>query len=317
MHPLARAEGKVILIGEHAVVHGCPALAAGLPAGLVLRAIPQEDAASPHRVIIPAWGLDLELEAAATHPVAKACAEVISHCDGPMRGWRIEGETSLPARAGLGSSATLSIALARLVLGPQGDTQELIDASLAGERVFHGTPSGIDSAVAATGGVIRFCRGAAPQPLETPEPLPLLVIPTGIPRNTLDQVDKVHARLSRFPESTRAMFSTLHHLCDEAQTALLSGNWDDLGSLFDASHALLGALGVSTPDLDGLCHTARKLGARGAKLTGAGGGGSLIAIPPQDPEASLALLDALSQRGLAAFRVDIGGAPREGGIEAR
>lgn len=305
LHARARADGKVILVGEHAVVHGCPALAAGLPSGLELRATRLDDPRAPHRVIIPSWDLDLHLSADNEHPVAQACAAVISYCDGPMQGWKIIGETQLPSRAGLGSSATLSVALARLVMGPDAPTQEVIEASLCGERLFHGTPSGIDSAVAATGGVIRFCKGSDALPIALGAPLPLTIIPSGISRSTMDQVNKVHARLARFPDSTRAIISAIQALCDEAQVALTSARWEDLGATFDASHELLGALGVSTPELDEICHFARKHGARGAKLTGAGGGGSLIAIPPADRGQCEKMRAAFHERGLGAFRVDI------------
>ena len=164
LFPRAQACGKVILLGEHAVVYGYPALAAGLPDSLTLTAQALPDRAAPATVRIEDWGLDLVLAPDDDHPVVRACLEVLGICDGPLRGWAIEGRSRLPARAGLGSSAALCVALARLAMGPEAATDDVVEASLAGERVFHGQPSGIDSMVAARGGLIRFVRGEPAQP---------------------------------------------------------------------------------------------------------------------------------------------------------
>lgn len=301
LHPEAGACGKVILVGEHAVVHGVPALAAGLPDGLCLRASKAAQAQSWTRVQIPAWELDLELHPDSDHPVARACLAVLGHCDGPLTGWVIRGETALPSRAGLGSSATLAVALARLVLGPAAAPSDLETCAQAGEEVFHGTPSGIDTAVAARGGVIRFCKGDEPRALELAAPLPLAVIPSLIPRSTADQVAKVHARRAAFPAVMTHTLAAFGEVSAASADALAAGDWPRLGQLFDLCHGLLGAIDVSNAALDELCHEARKAGALGAKLTGAGGGGSILALS-ESPERVAA---HFRDRGLPAFAVHI------------
>ena len=209
LHESVEACGKVILLGEHSVVYGHPAVAAGLPQGLCLRAAPRERPELPITLVIPQWQLALELRADSDHPVVCACLEVLTHCEGPLTGWALHGTTCLPARAGLGSSAALTVALARLVLGQDAPLDEVVAASMAGERVFHGEPSGLDSRVAAQGGVLRFVRGATTEPIPLAGPLPLVLIPSGIPRSTAVQVARVRARLERNPAIIRPLLGAL------------------------------------------------------------------------------------------------------------
>lgn len=291
LHEFAEACGKVILLGEHSVVHGHPAVAAGLPQGLCLRAAPRARPDLPISLDIPQWQLNLELHARTEHPVAQACLEVLSYCDGPITGWSLTGTTSLPSRAGLGSSAALTVALARLVLGQSASIDDVVAASMAGERVFHGEPSGLDSRVAAQGGALRFVRGVGAEPIALGGPLPLILIPTGIPRSTAVQVAKVRARLERNPGIIRPVLAALGAAAEAGIDALARNDLDALGEIMNIAHALLAAVDVSSPALDALQVTALAAGARGAKLTGAGGGGCLLMLPPDDPTPLLAAFE--------------------------
>ena len=288
LHESAEACGKVILLGEHSVVYGHPAVAAGLPQGLILRASPRERPDLPISLTIPQWQLGLELRADSDHPVAIACLEVLTHCEGPLTGWALHGTTCLPARAGLGSSAALTVALARLVLGQDAPLDEVVAASMAGERVFHGEPSGLDSRVAAQGGVLRFVRGAGAEPVPLAGPLPLLLIPSNIPRSTAIQVAKVRARLERQRSVITPTLAALGAAAEASIHALATLDLTTLGELMTIAHHLLGAIDVSSPALDALQASALAAGALGAKLTGAGGGGCLLILPPADPSALLA-----------------------------
>lgn len=281
LHERAEACGKVILLGEHSVVYGHPALAAGLARGLELRAVPLDRRTDPIVLRVSAWDIDLRLDADTEHPVARACLEVLAHCDGPVTGWRIEGDSRIPARAGLGSSAALCVALARLVLGSDAEFEHVVEASLAGERVFHGNPSGIDSEVAARGGVIAFERtrsGGQTEPVALADPLALVIMPTGVPRQTADLVGRVRQRRDRFPTIIDPVLAALGALVVRGRTALEQGELGTLAEVTTIAHALLAGLGVDHVALDRLCSAAVRHGALAAKLTGAGGGGCSFAL---------------------------------------
>ncbi len=301
LQPVATACGKVIVAGEHSVVYGFPALAAAIPSSLTLHAERAPDT-EPVQVSIPAWDLDISLHPDTDHPVARAALEVLGFCDGPLTGWRVRGETTLPSRAGLGSSAALTVALARLALGPDGSLDQVVAASLAGERVFHGEPSGIDSEVAARGGLVRYVRGTPVEAIPLHRPLSLCVIPSGKPRSTADQVAKVRARHDRFPMVVRPVLAALGAAVERAIEAIKSNDLESLGELFDIAHHLLAGLDVSSSILDEMCDAARTCGARGAKLTGAGGGGCILCLPP-DPAGPL--YAALRERGFEPVCIEL------------
>lgn len=307
----AVACGKIILLGEHSVVFGQPALAAGLARGLTLEASPLPERGAPIELRIPEWDIDLCLAPASDHPVARACLDVLAHCDGPVTGWRIDGHARVPCGAGLGSSAALTVALARLALGAHADEgepdlEDVIAASMVGERVFHGTPSGLDSTVAARGGVLSFVRGAACEVVELAAPLQLVVIPSGIPRQTGVLVAGVRARRERLPEIVDPILVALGQLVRRGRVALGRGELAEFAELCNIAHELLGALGVSLPTLDRLCATAVQHGALAAKLTGAGGGGCVFALC-DTPVTAQRLLDALAsgEPGSGPFAVEV------------
>ncbi|MEE9386538.1 MAG: mevalonate kinase [Nannocystaceae bacterium] len=304
LHGHARACGKVILVGEHAVVHGYPAIAAAIEQGISLLARPAARRNAYITLRIPAWHVDLELNPANPHLVARACLEVLTFCDGPVLGWQIDGTADLPSRAGLGSSAALTVAIARLVLGGDAPAADLVAASMAGETVFHGEPSGIDSHVAASGGVLRYVRDTPPEALRVPRTLKLVVAPSGTPRSTADQVDKVARLRSALPQATRSILRALGALATDAESCIISNNFHQLGDIMNVAHHLLGALGVSTPQLDDMCHTARDVGSLGAKLTGAGGGGCVVALSDTNPRP---ICDRFAARGIDALVSEIAG----------
>jgi mevalonate kinase len=263
--------GKVILVGEHAVVHGHTAIAAGISAGITVTARPGSG-----RLQVPAWGLDAR--AGDGSDVGRALAALLRALGSPDLDF--EGDAQIPSRAGLGSSAALSVAVARAAVAATGRADlELGPIVAAAEAVFHGNPSGIDAAAAQTGVAGRFSRASGWQAIPVRQAFTLCVGLSGHPRDTAAQVAAVSQLRSRLSVADD-LLSVLGRLADDAAAALALGDVDGLGRIFDAAHGVLAALRLSGPELETLVHSARAAGAIGAKLTGAGGGGAVIAIAP-------------------------------------
>ena len=285
--PLAQgsAPGKLILFGEHAVVYGHTAIAAAVG----LRSTVSLFAADGPTHIRHSSFHDFRLR--------RAVAMTF-----PAEGLAVDIHSELPPGRGMGSSASIAVAMVRAAAALNGelpDEDEQFERSLVLERIFHGTPSGVDNAVAVREGLLRFRRGP---PLEIvaltiAAPLHLVILDSGSAGSTAEQVARV--RQAR-PEADR----WLGVIGREVEDAL--GALDDpqaLGVLMCAAHESLRRLGVSTPKLDALYWLARRAGALGAKLSGSGGGGVVIALATRDSVP--AILAAASKRDVPAFAVEI------------
>ena len=276
MSHTAFAPGKLILMGEHAVVYGHPALAMAVNQGMTVT-LTRRDGPT---------GLD---DAGITDPRLQMALTAVL----PGSGWGVQIESTLPIGRGMGSSAALAVALARASLAAQGrtETPEAVDdLALKVERVFHGNPSGIDQTVCARGGAIRFRRGPEGpiyNSVDLPD-LPIVVIDSGSAGNTAELVAAVAAQR---PE-VDPYLAKIGELFDATWPALMSGDLDTIGQAWHENHWLLRAIGVSTPTLDQITRLATDAGALGAKLAGAGGGGVVIALAPKPEPVIAAMRDA-------------------------
>ncbi len=255
----------MILVGEHAVVHGYAALAAGISTGISVVARAREGKA---RLRVPAWSL--EATAGDGTPVGRALEAIVRRLETP--GLDFEAEAQIPSRAGIGSSAALATAIARAAAAAVGraGALEAIDAAItAAEEIFHGSPSGIDAAAAKSGVTGRFSRASGWHPVPVLQKITICVGLSGRPRDTAGQVAAVGRLRERLPAANE-MLALLGRLADDAASALAKGDVDGLGRIMDASHGLLAGLRLSSPELETLVHGARAAGAVGAKLTAPG-----------------------------------------------
>jgi mevalonate kinase len=294
--------GKVILLGEHAVVYGFPALAAALDRGVKIDAVPTP-AGGPLRLDVPSW--NVKLTADDDHSLARGLCAIADAVELGRPPLSLIGDAQIPPGAGLGASAAFAVAIARALLThlkKPTDAAAVTAAANASEAVMHGTASGVDVALAVHGGIGVFRKSTGLRKISI-KPLRVLVGPSGAPRSTAAMVERVAQATGGKVEDDR--LRELGALTDSGTSSLLGGNLEALGRDMNRAHELLGALGVSTPLLDGLCELARKLGAYGAKLTGAGGGGSVIAIAPRDKEDDI--LAAWKTASVHGFVATVGG----------
>ena len=302
----ASAPGKVILLGEHAVVYGRPALAVPVPQ---IRA-EAEVTRSPRAGIwieAPDIGLQADLDTlGAEVPLAALVRNLLAgfHLE-PRPNLRIQVHSTIPVASGLGSGAAVAVALTRAMAGalevPLSDDQVSAYAFEI-EKLHHGTPSGIDNTVVTHARPILFARGEPPEPLEVGAPIAFVIGDTGIRAPTRAAVEDVRRLRDSDVPQWEAVFDAIRSLVMLARECIQMGFITRLGPLLDQNQAILQQLKVSSAELDRLILAARKAGALGAKLSGGGRGGNMIALVTDDTAqpVAAALLSAGAHRVIVA-----------------
>ena len=300
---MAFGGGKVILIGEHAVVYGRPALAAGLSRGVTAAATP----ASHDSLVVHPWELEVRPDPSASEPLARALDVVLSRYEEARPPLRVEATTELPAGAGLGCSAALGVAVIGAIdeaLRIERTPAERGARALDWEKVFHGNPSGLDNTMAAMGGVAVYRRGEPLEAVAMRRALTLVVGNSGESASTKTMVESVARMHAADRPRIEQIFDAIATLTRNATLAVAAGDWKALGQLMDLDQALLSTLMLSTERLEELCFAARAAGAYGAKLTGSGGGGCMIAVV-EDAKAAAPVLSALRAVGAEPFVAEV------------
>lgn len=298
----ASAPGKIILFGEHAVVYGRPALA--VPVMQVQASATVEKTGEfagenwADSVLIAAPDIGLcsplsHLQSEQTpHPLA-AVLQIVLQRLGINRppAFRVTIRSTIPVASGLGSGAAVSVAIIRALAGlfehPLSDEQ-VNQIAYEVEKLHHGTPSGIDNTVITYARPVYFVRGEPIQTFDVARPFTLLIADTGIPAPTRESVADVRKLWQADKSRWEAVFDRVGEIVQKARKAIESGKTANLGPLMDANHALLQEMTVSSPQLDRLVEAAKTSGADGAKLSGGGRGGNMLALVQSERAESVA-----------------------------
>ena len=305
----ASAPGKIILFGEHAVVSGAIALggAIDLRASVSVQDRPGSIVVTSDDLMLRGFSLDLNSGLLSSPDAAYATryvSAVLQEFDAHDVEVRIK--SSLPASAGLGSSAAIVVAAVMAISRHQESSlslKEIAALSFRLERqVQDGLASPTDTALATYGGYLKISSQILP--LDLP-PLDLVVGYTGVPHNTRSEVEKVQKLKKRYPDLFDHIFQAIGSISLRAAPLIADQNGSELGELMNINHGLLEAIGVSSRELCELVYACRGAGgALGAKITGAGGGGCMIAIP--GPAGKETLMTAIRQAGGWPFAAKMG-----------
>ena len=291
----ASAPGKIILFGEHAVVYGRPALA--VPVTQVHADVDVSDSPRPGIWIeAPDVYLQAELNTLSSdHPIAS----VIHNFLFLLRVSRfpnlaIKIISTIPVASGLGSGAAVTVALTRALAAHLNYAMaegEINAFTYEIEKLHHGTPSGIDNTVVTYARPVYFVKGQPIETFQVGKPFTIVIADTGISAPTKESVGDVRRLWMNDRSRWETVFDKIGEISFTARRAIEAGKPELLGELMNENHTVLKTLTVSSPELDKLVEAAQQAGALGAKLSGGGRGGNMIALvePALAEKVSLAL----------------------------
>jgi mevalonate kinase len=294
---IGRAHGKLILVGEHSVVYGMPAIALPFPMVEVISTVKK----IPESVMI---SCDYYNGPLSTIPekmagITACIYETLKNLKKPAEGIMIQLNSTIPLGRGLGSSAAVAVAIVKSLYSFFGQTieqKQLMSLVHIAETHAHGNPSGVDMYTAASDVPIWFQKEKKIDAIQIGSPLHLVVADSGRVGDTHAAVTSVRENYQLQKANTEDSLNRLKKITYEARAAISEGNTKLLGSLLNLAQDELILLGVSDEGLNQLVNAARALGAMGSKLTGGGRGGCVLALA-ENPVHAKQLADHLMKSG--------------------
>lgn len=295
----ASAPGKIILFGEHAVVYKRPALA--VPVNQVHVEVEVSDSTQPG-IWIYAPIIDLQAELSTLppdHAIASVILKLFQHLGiSPHPNLSLTINSTIPVAAGLGSGAAVSVALVRalsLAFSRPLTNAQINQLVFEIEKLHHGTPSGIDNTVITYNMPVYYIKDKPIETFKCGKPFTIVIGDTGVPAPTKESVGDLRRLWLRDPNRFETIFDEVAQISSMARHLIETGRPELLGELMDHNHEFLQQMTVSSPELDVLVAAARKAGALGAKLSGGGRGGNMIALA--DPASAESVAAALKSAG--------------------
>ena len=325
---ISRASGKIILFGEHAVVYGQPALAVPVNelfaeaevssisrAGIWIAApdiglyeeLPRLARENPLATVVEAVFEALGISPSEILKISKDfykkyASEEEKPFESKQFGIEIKVTSTIPIASGLGSGAAVSVAIIRALsayLGSPLSDEKINQIAYKAEKIHHGTPSGIDNTVVTYGKPVFFIKqlsssGGKVETLRVVKPFTIIIADTGIPAPTKESVGDVRKLWEKNPQKVNTLFTAIGSIVRTARQSIEGGYPERLGALMNENHRILRELGVSCPELEYLTEASLNSGAFGAKLSGGGRGGNIIALATKGKAAEIAkaLFDA-------------------------
>ena len=300
--------GKVILFGEHAVVYGMHALAAPVP--LAMQAKVSDAEREGVHLLIPRWGVEERIKRGQDHKysIFKSLDLILDELGLHEKNMKIEVYPYVPRAMGLGGSAALAVAIIRALSEHYElnfGNEQISRLAHASETIVHGKASGIDNTLATYGQFLLFRKGEPPlmEDIKPQKPIRIVIGLSWTQSLTAKMVNKVQSGWEKNRQLYDHVFEEIDKLTLQARKAIEDYDLQRLGALMNINHGYLNALQVSSRELEELVEIARSNGALGAKMTGGGGGGAMIALCPDNAEQ---VVKAMKDAGFKAMITDIG-----------
>jgi len=290
----ASAPGKIILFGEHAVVYGRPAIAVPVTQVRAKAVVTPNLSGEPGVVLIEASDVGI-ISPLDNLPPGDPIRETIQYVKAALEvksipSCTLKVRSTIPIAAGLGSGASVSVAIIRSLSGFLGNplpNETVSRIAYKIEKIHHGTPSGIDNTVVTYAKPVYYIKEKTIEHFNIAKPFTIIIGDTGIQSPTKEAVEDVRETCLADPKHCERIFAAIESITKTARQSIENGFPDRLGPLMDENHELLQAIGTSSPELDQLIMAAKKAGALGAKLSGGGRGGNMIALVPSEKAESI------------------------------